>query len=70
MYVCMYVCMHVVCMYVGRWTKEEESSLLKAFEHYGIDWKKEDCCLPDNVTWDLISKEVGTRSGVQCRRKW
>ena len=33
---------------------------------YGI----EDCELPRDVTWDMISNAVETRNSLQCRMKW
>ena len=33
---------------------------------YGI----EDCELPRDVTWEMISNVVETRNSLQCRMKW
>ena len=29
-----------------------------------------DAPLPGTKTWDMVGREVGTRSGEQCRQKW
>ncbi|XP_011409692.2 PREDICTED: cyclin-D-binding Myb-like transcription factor 1 isoform X1 [Amphimedon queenslandica] len=51
----------------GPWSSEEVDKLCQVMvREHGI----EDCQLPSNVTWEMISRAVVTRSAMQCRFKW
>ena len=54
-------------IFLGPWSSEEVDKLCQVMvREHGI----EDCQLPPNVTWDMISRAVITRSAMQCRFKW
>ena len=51
----------------GPWTPEEEQALARAVLN---ELKETAASTVEGMSWTKVAKAVGSRTGIQCRKKW
>lgn len=63
-------CESMVHRLLGEWFPEEEDRLVAVMKELHGDSVLDDVAVSPSVTWDEVSRHVGSRNGIQCRAKW